>query len=77
MFLTEKELAIQVAHIDRVQINDVYLTEAGEHEVFQKFTSDSASANHQYPRLRLELISSTFSPLGSKTNLLDAAVERP
>jgi len=35
MFMSEKELAVQVTEIDRVEIDQVYLPEACEDEVLQ------------------------------------------
>lgn len=51
MFLTKKELTIEVADVDGVQINDVDLAEAGEDKILQKLAANSSSADHQDARL--------------------------
>ena len=51
MFMSEKELTIEVAEIYGVEVDDVDLTEAGEREILQKLTSYPTGANKEYPRL--------------------------
>ena len=51
MFLTEEELAIEVAKVDCVEIDYVYLAKAGQDEVFEDFTADSAGADKEDFRL--------------------------
>ena len=46
MLMAEKELAIQIAYIDSVQVNDVDLSKARQDKILQQFASNSASANH-------------------------------
>ena len=50
--MAEKKLSIQIAEINRIEVDDVNLTEAGEDEVFQKLTSNSTSANQKYSGLQ-------------------------
>lgn len=57
MFMSEEKLAVEVGQIDRVEVDNVNLAKAVEHEVFQKLAADAASAHHEHPRLRLELVS--------------------
>ena len=45
MFMSEKELTIEIAEIYGVEVDDVDLTEAGEREVLQKLTSNPTGAN--------------------------------
>lgn len=52
MLMTEKELAIKIAEIDRVKIYDVNLAETSEDKVLQQFTANSTGSHHQYTRLR-------------------------
>ena len=52
MLMAEKELAIKIAEIDGVEINDVNLTETSEDKIFEQFTANSPGSNHQYTRLR-------------------------
>lgn len=35
VFMAEKELSVQVAEVDSIQIDDVHFAEAGEDEVFK------------------------------------------
>ena len=57
MLLTEKELAVEVAKVDGVKVNDVDLAEAYENEIFQKLAANSSGADHQNARLRDKTIS--------------------
>ena len=47
MFVTKKELTIEVAKVDGVQINNVDLAEAGEDKVLQELATDSSGTDHQ------------------------------
>lgn len=47
MFVTEKELTIEVAEVDGVQINDVDFAEAGENKVLQELAANSSGTDHQ------------------------------
>ena len=51
MFMSEQELAIQIAEIDRIQIYDMNFSKACEGEVLQQFTANSACANEKNTRL--------------------------
>lgn len=53
MFLSKEELAVQVAEIDCVKVDDVNFTEAGEDKVLQKLAANSTSTNHQHSRLQI------------------------
>jgi hypothetical protein len=57
MFMSEKKLAVEVGQIDRVEVDNVNLAEAVEHEVFQKLASDASSAHHEHSRLRFGSVS--------------------
>lgn len=52
MFMSEKELTIEVAEIYGVEVDDVDLTEPGKSEVLQKLTSYTAGTHKQYARLQ-------------------------
>lgn len=39
VFEAEEELAIEIAKIDRIEIDDVDFPEAGEQETFEQFTA--------------------------------------
>lgn len=47
MFLPEEKLSVEIAQIDRIEVNDVDLAEAGEDKVLQQFTANASSTNHQ------------------------------
>lgn len=49
--MSEEKLAIEVAQIDGIEIDDMDVTEPCEDEVFEKLASDSTSTNHQYAGL--------------------------
>lgn len=51
MLMTEKELAVEVAEVDCVKINNVDFTEAGEDKILEQFAANSTDADHQDPRL--------------------------
>ena len=58
MLVTEEELAVEVAQVDCIQINDSDLSnasraEARQDEVLQKFTSDATGADHKNFRLHI------------------------
>ena len=47
MFVTKKELTIEVAEVDGVQINYMDLAEAGENKVLQELATNSSGTDHQ------------------------------
>lgn len=49
----EQELAVEIAQVDGVQVDDVDLAEAREDEVLEQFAADAASADHEDPCLSL------------------------
>lgn len=51
MFVPEKELAIEVAEVNCVEIDDMDFAKAGEDKVLEQFAADSASTDHEHPRL--------------------------
>lgn len=53
MSVSKEELAIEIAQIDGVKVNNVDFTEAGEDEILQKLAADTASSDHKDSRLRL------------------------
>jgi hypothetical protein len=48
MFLSEEELAIQIAEIDCIKIDNVNLPKAGQDQVLQQFTANSAGTDKEY-----------------------------
>jgi hypothetical protein len=51
VLVAEEELAIEVAKINRVEVDDVDLAEAGQDEVFEQLAANAARAHHQHARL--------------------------
>lgn len=47
MFLSEEKLAVEVAQVDRIEVDDVDLSEAREDEVLQQFTANTSSTDHE------------------------------
>lgn len=44
-------MSVEVGQIDRVEVDDVNLAEAGEDQVFEQLAPDAASAHHEHSRL--------------------------
>lgn len=51
MFETEEKLAIQVAQVNRIEIDYVNLAKAGKEQVLEELAADAASAYEQHSRL--------------------------
>ena len=51
MLVAKQKLSVEVAEVDRVQVDDVDFAEAGQDEVLEQFASDAASAHHENARL--------------------------
>ncbi|KAL9602486.1 MAG: hypothetical protein Q9219_001779 [cf. Caloplaca sp. 3 TL-2023] len=49
--LGRKELAVEVAEVDCIQVYDMDLTKAGKDKVLQQFAADTASTDQQDSRL--------------------------
>lgn len=47
MFMTEEKLSVQVTEVNGIEVNDVYLAEPGQQEVFQQLASDAAGADEK------------------------------
>jgi hypothetical protein len=47
VLMSKEELAIQIAQVDSVEINDVYCAEAVHHQILEKFAPNAASPDHQ------------------------------
>lgn len=54
MFVAEKELPVQIAQIDRIQIDYMDLTEAGQEEVLEELAADTTSAHEKNARLEAQ-----------------------
>lgn len=52
VLVSEEELTVQVAQIDRVKVDDVDFAEAGEKEVLEELAAYAAGAYEQHTRLR-------------------------
>ncbi len=51
MLLAEEKLPVEIAEVDRIEVDNVDLAKAGENEVLEEFASDAASADHEHARL--------------------------
>jgi hypothetical protein len=47
VFSSEKKLSIEIAQVDRVEVEDMNLAKAGKGKVLEQFAADAACANHQ------------------------------
>jgi hypothetical protein len=45
VFVSEEKLAIEVAEVDCVEIDDMDFAKAGQGEVFEKFAADATGAD--------------------------------
>ena len=55
--MSEQELAVEIAEVDGININDVNFFETGENEILEELASDATGANHQHSRLYGEIVS--------------------
>lgn len=53
MLVAEQELAVEVAEVDGVEVDDVDLAKAGEDQVLEELAADAPSSDHQDARLGL------------------------
>lgn len=67
-------MAVEVAQVDGVEVDDVDLAEAGENEVLQQLTANAASAYHEHARLP-RISNSDVLLLVSRSHLLNHAVQ--
>jgi hypothetical protein len=51
VFLSEKELSVEIAQVYGIEINDVNLAEARFDEIFEKLAANAACANEKNARL--------------------------
>lgn len=51
VFMSEKELAIEVTQVDGVKVDNMNFAEARQDEVFEELASNAAGANQQHARL--------------------------
>ena len=51
VLIPEEELPIEIAQVDRVQVDDVNLAEASEDEILEELAANTTSAHHKNPRL--------------------------
>lgn len=48
MLIAEQELAVEVAQVDGVEVDDVDFTETSENEVLEQLTANTASSYHEH-----------------------------
>lgn len=51
MLITEQELAIKIAEVDGVKVDDVDFAEAGEDKVLEQLAANTAGSYHEHARL--------------------------
>jgi len=51
VLVAKEELAVEVAQVYGIEIDNVHLAEAGEDEVLEEFAADATSADHEHTRL--------------------------
>lgn len=51
VLVPEQELTVKVGEVDGVEVYNVDVSEAGEHQVLEQLTSNAASADHKDARL--------------------------
>ena len=75
MLMSEEELPVEVAQVDRVKVDDVDLAIAGKHQVLEKLAADAASTNEEDTRLGIVNTLDDGLLHGGAAYLFDAAVE--
>jgi hypothetical protein len=45
MLSAEEKLAVEIAEVDRIEVNDVNLAEAGKHEILEQLAADAACSH--------------------------------
>jgi hypothetical protein len=48
---SKEELPVEIAQINGVKVDNVYLAKAGEHQILQQLAAYAASPDQQHPRL--------------------------
>ena len=76
MFMSEEELTVQVAQIDRIKVHDMYLAKAGEDQVLKELASNTARTDQKNSCLIHE-VSFLAPQLSYRSYLLDLPVQRP
>ena len=56
--MSEEKLPVEITQINRVQVDDVNLTKAGEDQVLKQFTADTTGAYQQDTGLFHQTVSS-------------------
>ena len=76
--MSKEKLAIEITEVDCIEIDNMYLTKAGENEVLEQLASNSTSSNEQYTGLQEEPSAQSIkvSDIWS-TDLLDPGVRCP
>lgn len=52
MFETEEKLAIQIAQVNGIEVDDMDFAKAGKEEVLEQLAADATSAHEQHSRLQ-------------------------
>lgn len=51
MLIAKEELAIEVAQVNGIEVDNVYVAKAGEDEVLEELAANTAGAHHEHSRL--------------------------
>jgi hypothetical protein len=74
VLIAEQKLAVEVAEVDGVKVDDVDFAKPGEHDVFEQLAAYAASSHHEHARLS-PVSDSSVLLLVSQSHLLDHAVQ--
>ena len=74
MLIAEQELAVEVAQIDGVEVDNVNFAKSSEDEVLEQLAANAASSYHEHARLSLVSDSDVLLSV-SRSHLLDHAVQ--
>jgi hypothetical protein len=51
MLVSEKELSVEVAKVNGIQVYDVYFAKASEGQILQQLTANTSCPDHENPSL--------------------------
>ncbi len=51
MLSSKEELPVEIAQINGIKVDNVYLAKAGEHQILQQLAAYAASPDQQHPGL--------------------------
>ena len=51
VLMSEKELSVEIAQVNGIEVNEMDFHEPAENEILEQFATNSSSTNHQDPSL--------------------------